>query len=36
LAAQEMQGSLTAQSNGPGTGATFTLELPASVSQLAA
>ncbi len=36
LAAQEMQGSLTAHSNGPGTGATFTLELPVSVSQLAA
>ena len=36
LAAQEMQGGLTAHSNGPGTGATFTLELPASVNQLAA
>jgi len=36
LAAQEMQGSLTAHSNGPGTGATFTLELPVSVNQLAA
>jgi Signal transduction histidine kinase regulating C4-dicarboxylate transport system len=28
LAASEMQGSLSAQSDGPGTGATFTLELP--------
>lgn len=28
LAAQEMGGSLTAHSDGPGTGATFTLELP--------
>jgi len=36
LAAQEMQGSLTAHSNGPGTGATFSLELPVCVSQLAA
>jgi len=37
LAAQEMNGSLTAHSNGAGTGATFTLELPvASANQLAA
>jgi len=36
LAAQEMQGSLTAHSNGPGTGATFTLELPVCANQLAA
>jgi signal transduction histidine kinase len=28
LAAKEMGGSLTAHSEGPGTGATFTLELP--------
>ncbi len=28
LAAQELGGSLTAQSDGPGTGATFTLEFP--------
>ena len=28
LAASEMQGSLSAHSDGPGTGATFTLELP--------
>jgi C4-dicarboxylate-specific signal transduction histidine kinase len=28
LAASEMQGSLSASSDGPGTGATFTLELP--------
>jgi signal transduction histidine kinase len=27
-AAKEMGGSLTAESNGPGLGATFTLELP--------
>jgi signal transduction histidine kinase len=30
LAAAEMGGTLVAQSDGPGTGATFTLELPAS------
>jgi PAS domain S-box-containing protein len=30
LAAQEMKGSLTVHSDGPGTGATFTLELPIS------
>ncbi len=30
LAAKEMQGSLTVHSDGPGTGATFTLELPSS------
>lgn len=37
LAAQEMKGRLTVLSNGPGTGATFTLELPiASNHQLAA
>src|SRR4029079_7726108 len=28
LAAREMGGTLTVQSDGPGTGATFTLELP--------
>jgi signal transduction histidine kinase len=28
LAAQELSGSLTAHSDGPGRGATFTLELP--------
>jgi two-component system NtrC family sensor kinase len=28
LAAQQMGGRLTAQSDGPGRGATFTLELP--------
>lgn len=33
LAAQEMQGSLTVHSDGPGTGATFTLEVPIAPSQ---
>ena len=28
LAAQELEGSLSVQSEGPGLGATFTLELP--------
>jgi len=32
LAAKELHGSLTVQSDGPGTGATFTLELPAAAS----
>jgi PAS domain S-box-containing protein len=32
LAAKEMGGTLVANSDGPGTGATFTLELPASVA----
>lgn len=32
-AAKEMHGSLTAASEGPGTGATFTLELPISVPE---
>jgi C4-dicarboxylate-specific signal transduction histidine kinase len=36
LAAQEMKGSLTARSNGPGTGATFRLEVPVAVNQIAA
>ena len=37
LAAQEMKGNLTVHSDGQGTGATFTLELPAaSANQLAA
>ena len=36
LAAQEMNGSLSVHSEGPGTGATFTLELPVALSQLAA
>jgi signal transduction histidine kinase len=36
LAVQEMKGSLAAQSSGPGPGATFTLELPVSLNQLAA
>jgi signal transduction histidine kinase len=31
-AAQEMGGSLTVQSDGPGRGATFTLELPANLA----
>jgi signal transduction histidine kinase len=35
LAAREMGGSLTAHSDGPGTGATFTLELPAAVAAAA-
>src|SRR4029077_355267 len=30
LAARQMNGSLSAQSDGPGKGATFTLELPAA------
>jgi signal transduction histidine kinase len=33
LAAQAMSGSLTAHSDGPGTGATFTLKLPISAAQ---
>lgn len=33
LAASEMGGTLTAQSEGPGRGATFTLELPISTAQ---
>jgi len=36
LAAKEMKGSLTVHSDGPGTGATFTLELPLASEQLAA
>jgi signal transduction histidine kinase len=36
LAAKEMNGSLTVHSDGPGTGATLTLELPAATNQLAA
>jgi two-component system, NtrC family, sensor kinase len=32
LAARELGGALTADSEGPGCGATFTLELPAEVS----
>jgi C4-dicarboxylate-specific signal transduction histidine kinase len=36
LAAQELGGSLTAQSEGVGRGATFILELPAQVAELAA
>jgi C4-dicarboxylate-specific signal transduction histidine kinase len=36
LAAQELGGSLTAHSAGPGTGATFTLELPYLEAQAAA
>jgi signal transduction histidine kinase/amino acid transporter len=36
LAAQEMNGSLTAQSAGPGKGAIFTLELPATAARLRA
>ncbi len=36
LAAKEMNGSLSVHSAGPGTGAAFTLELPAAASQLAA
>jgi signal transduction histidine kinase len=35
LAAKEMGGTLTAQSDGPGTGATFTLELPAAIAAAA-
>ena len=35
LSAQEMGGSLTAQSDGPGTGATFTLTLPIKAKQTA-
>jgi PAS domain S-box-containing protein len=33
LAAQEMKGSLAVHSDGPGTGATFTLEVPTAPSQ---
>jgi C4-dicarboxylate-specific signal transduction histidine kinase len=33
LAAKEMKGSLNVQSDGPGRGATFTLELPTATSQ---
>jgi len=33
LAAQEMGGSLTVHSEGPGRGATFTLELPSLAAQ---
>lgn len=33
LAAREMGGQLTARSDGPGAGATFTLELPLKVQQ---
>jgi len=36
LAAKEMDGSLSVQSDGPGTGSTFTLELPAAARELAA
>ncbi len=36
LAAQELGGSLTAHSDGPGTGATFILELPYQPAQVAA
>ena len=36
LAAKEMNGSLNVHSDGPGTGATFTLELPVAVERLAA
>jgi signal transduction histidine kinase len=32
LAAREMRGALTAHSDGPGTGATFTLELPLNIA----
>ena len=35
IAAQEMGGTLTVHSNGPGTGATFTLELPIDEKDLA-
>jgi signal transduction histidine kinase len=35
LAAKEMGGTLTARSDGPGTGATFTLELPAAIAAAA-
>ncbi len=35
LAAREMGGTLTAQSDGPGAGAAFTLELPAAVAAAA-
>ena len=33
LAAKEMQGTITAHSDGPGQGAAFTLELPASPAE---
>jgi signal transduction histidine kinase len=33
LAAQQLGGTLTAQSEGPGQGATFTLELPCDSTQ---
>jgi signal transduction histidine kinase len=36
LAAKEMNGHLMVHSDGPGTGATFTLELPVAVEQVAA
>jgi signal transduction histidine kinase len=36
LAAKEMNGSLSVHSDGPGTGATFALDLPVAVKQLAA
>jgi len=36
LAAMEMKGSLTVQSDGPGQGATFTLELPLAIPLLSA
>jgi len=36
LAAKEMHGSLSVHSDGPGAGATFTLELPTAVKELAA
>jgi len=36
LAAKEMEGSLSVQSDGPGAGSTFTLELPAAARELAA
>ncbi len=36
LAARDMDGTLTAQSNGPGTGATFVLDLPVASAEAAA
>jgi two-component system NtrC family sensor kinase len=33
LAAKEMGGTITAHSDGPGKGATFTLELPVNLAQ---